>query len=314
MPYNYKTLELSRNLKMKTLNDILNLAKKIGPKQIAIASAEDFQILRALEQARKEEIVDGILVGDEKKIRYLLAEAQMDEQNFEIINEIDGLKASLLCCDLINQKKADLMMKGLVGTTSFMRAILDKEKGLSTGKLLTHLAVFEIPDYPKLLMLTDAAINISPNLMEKAQIIQNAVEVAHSLGIQTPLVACIAAVEKINPEKMPATVDAAALSMMAKRGQISGAIVDGPFGLDNAISEESAKVKGVKSSIAGKADILLAPDIEAGNVIYKTLIEFARAKCAAIVLGTKVPVVLTSRADSHETKFMSIALGVVGCR
>ena len=299
---------------MKTLNDILNLAKKIGPKQIAIASAEDFQILRALEQARKEEIVDGILVGDEKKIRYLLAEAQMDEQNFEIINEIDGLKASLLCCDLINQKKADLMMKGLVGTTSFMRAILDKEKGLSTGKLLTHLAVFEIPDYPKLLMLTDAAINISPNLMEKAQIIQNAVEVAHSLGIQTPLVACIAAVEKINPEKMPATVDAAALSMMAKRGQISGAIVDGPFGLDNAISEESAKVKGVKSSIAGKADILLAPDIEAGNVIYKTLIEFARAKCAAIVLGTKVPVVLTSRADSHETKFMSIALGVVSCR
>jgi len=299
---------------MKTLNEILNLAKKIGPKQIAIASAEDFQILRALEQARKEEIVDGILVGDEKKIRYLLAEAQMSEQNFEIINEIDGLKASLLCCDLINQKKADLMMKGLVGTTSFMRAILDKEKGLSTGKLLTHLAVFEIPDYPKLLMLTDAAINISPNLMEKAQIIQNAVEVAHSLGIQTPLVACIAAVEKINPEKMPATVDAAALSMMAKRGQISGAIVDGPFGLDNAISEESAKVKGVKSSIAGKADILLAPDIEAGNVIYKTLIEFARAKCAAIVLGSKVPVVLTSRTDSHETKFMSIALGVVGCR
>ena len=299
---------------MKTLNEILSLAKKIGPKQIAIASAEDFQILRALEQARKEEIVDGILVGDEKKIRYLLAEAQMSEQNFEIINEIDGLKASLLCCDLINQKKADLMMKGLVGTTSFMRAILDKEKGLSTGKLLTHLAVFEIPDYPKLLMLTDAAINISPDLMEKAQIIQNAVEVAHSLGIQTPLVACIAAVEKINPEKMPATVDAAALSMMAKRGQISGAIVDGPFGLDNAISEESAKVKGVKSSIAGKADILLAPDIEAGNVIYKTLIEFARAKCAAIVLGTKVPVVLTSRADSHETKFMSIALGVVSCR
>ena len=299
---------------MKTLNEILNLAKKIGPKQIAIALAEDFQILRALEQARKEEIVDGILVGDEKKIRYLLAEAQMDEQNFEIINEIDGLKASLLCCDLINQKKADLMMKGLVGTTSFMRAILDKEKGLATGKLLTHLAVFEIPDYPKFLMLTDAAINISPDIKEKAQKIQNAVEVAQSLGIQTPLVASIAAVEKINPEKMPATVDAAALSMMAKRGQISGAIVDGPFGLDNAISEESAKVKGVKSSIAGKADILLAPDIEAGNVIYKTLIEFARAKCAAIVLGSKVPVVLTSRTDSHETKFMSIALGVVGCR
>jgi phosphate butyryltransferase len=299
---------------MKTLNDILNLAKRIGPKKIAIASAEDFEVLCALEQARKEKIVRGILVGDKKKIRSLLVQAKMDEKDFEIINETDSFKASLLCCDLIDQKRADLMMKGLVGTSSFMRAILDKEKGLATGKLLTHLAVFEIPDYPKLLMLTDAAINISPNLMEKAQIIQNAVEVAHSLGIQTPLVACIAAVEKLNPEKMPATVDAAALSMMAKRGQITGAIADGPLGLDNAISEESAKVKGVRSSIAGKADILLAPDIEAGNVIYKTLIEFARAKCAAIVLGTKVPVVLTSRADSHETKFMSIALGVAGCR
>lgn len=299
---------------MKTLNDILNLAKKIGPKKIAIASAEDFEVLCALEQARKEKIVNGILVGNEEKIIPLLAKAQMDQKNFEIINETDGLKASLLCCDLVNQKKADLMMKGLVGTTFFMRAILDKERGFSTGRLLTHLAVFEIPNYPKLLMLTDAAINISPNLMEKAQIIQNAVEVAHSLGIQTPLVACIAAVEKINPEKMPATVDAAALSIMAKRGQITGALVDGPFGLDNAISEESAKVKGVKSPIAGKADILLAPDIEAGNVIYKTLIEFAQAKCAAIVLGTKGPVVLTSRADSHDTKFMSIALGVVSCR
>lgn len=299
---------------MKTLNDILSLAKKIGPKKIAIASAEDFEVLCALEQARKEKIVNGILVGNEEKIIPLLAKAQMDQKNFEIINETDGLKTSLLCCDLVNQKKADLMMKGLVGTTFFMRAILDKERGLSTGRLLTHLAVFEIPNYPKLLMLTDAAINISPNLMEKAQIIQNAVEVAHSLGIQTPLVACIAAVEKINPEKMPATVDAAALSIMAKRGQITGALVDGPFGLDNAISEESAKVKGVKSPIAGKADILLAPDIEAGNVIYKTLIEFAQAKCAAIVLGTKGPVVLTSRADSHDTKFMSIALGVVSCR
>jgi phosphate butyryltransferase len=299
---------------MKTLNDILSLAKKIGPKKIAIASAEDFEVLCALEQARKEKIVNGILVGNEEKIIPLLAKAQMDQKNFEIINETDGLKASLLCCDLVNQKKADLMMKGLVGTTFFMRAILDKERGFSTGRLLTHLAVFEIPNYPKLLMLTDAAINISPNLMEKAQIIQNAVEVAHSLGIQTPLVACIAAVEKINPEKMPATVDAAALSIMAKRGQITGALVDGPFGLDNAISEESAKVKGVKSPIAGKADILLAPDIEAGNVIYKTLIEFAQAKCAAIVLGTKGPVVLTSRADSHDTKFMSIALGVVSCR
>jgi phosphate butyryltransferase len=176
------------------------------------------------------------------------------------------------------------------------------------------VAVFEIPRYPKLLMITDAAINISPSLMEKAQIIQNAVDVSHSLGTETPLVACIAAVEKVNPEKMPATVDCACLSKMAERGQIKGAVVDGPLGLDNAISKKSAEIKGVRSQVAGNADIILCPNIETGNVIYKTLIEFAEAKCAAIVAGTKVPVILTSRADSHETKFMSIALGVASCK
>jgi phosphate butyryltransferase len=194
------------------------------------------------------------------------------------------------------------------------KAILDKEKGLRTGKLLSHVAVFEIPAYHKLLMVTDAAINVNPTLSHKAQIAQNAVDVAHSLGIELPNVACIAAVEKLYPVKMPATLDCACLSMMAKRGQIRGAVVDGPLGLDNAVSEESARVKGVKSEMAGKVDILLCPSVEAGNVIYKTLMEFTQARCAAVVVGTKSPVVLTSRADSHETKFTSIALGVASCR
>jgi phosphate butyryltransferase len=179
---------------------------------------------------------------------------------------------------------------------------------------LSHVAVFEIPAYPKLLMITDVAININPSLTEKAQIIQNAVDVAHSLGIQMPNVACISAVEKVYPDKMPATLDCACLSMMARRGQITGAMVDGPFGLDNAVSVESARIKGVKSSMPGNVDILLCPDIHAGNAIYKTLMEFAQARCAAVVAGTKAPVVLTSRADSHETKFTSIALGVASCR
>jgi len=299
---------------MKSLNDILALAKKIGPKKVAVALAEDEEVLLALEQARKERIIEGILVGTKEKIEKLTLKNEIDIQKFEIKEESDGFLASLKCCELINKEEADLMMKGLVGTAFFMKAILDKEKGLGIDKLLSHAAVFEIPKYPKLLMITDAAINIAPSLMEKAQIIQNAVDVLHSLGIETPLVACIAAVEKVNPDKMPATVDCACLSKMAQRGQIKGAIVDGPLGLDNAVSEKSAEVKGIKSQIAGKADILLCPNIETGNVIYKTLIEFAGAKCAAIVAGTEAPVVLTSRADSHETKFMSIALGVASCK
>ncbi len=298
---------------MKSLNEILNLAKKIGPKKIAVAAPEDKEILQALDQGTREKIIQGILIGNSEKIKNLCQENDISPENFKIIDESDGSQASLQCCQLINQKKADLMMKGLVGTAAFLKAILDKEKGLTTGRLLSHLAIFEIPYYPKLLMLTDVAINISPDLSEKAQIIQNAVDMAHCLGIEKPLVACIAAIEKINPEKMRSTVDAAALSMMAKRGQIKGGVVDGPFGMDNAVSLESAKIKGVKSEIAGRADILLVPQIESGNVIYKTLTELARAKCASIVLGAKSPVVLTSRADLYETKFISIALGVAGC-
>ncbi|MFQ6003144.1 MAG: bifunctional enoyl-CoA hydratase/phosphate acetyltransferase [Candidatus Zixiibacteriota bacterium] len=299
---------------MKSLNDIWDLAKKTGAKKVAVALAEDEEVLLALEQARKEGMVQGTLVGAKERIEELALKNKIDIKEFAIDQETDGLEASLKCCELINKGEADLMMKGLVGTADFMKAILDKEKGLGTGKLLSHVAVFEIPRYPKLLMITDAAINISPGLMEKAQIIQNAVDVSHSLGIETPLVACIAAVEKVNPDKMPATVDCASLSKMAQRGQISHAIVDGPFGLDNAISEKSAEVKGVRSKVAGKADMILCPNIETGNVIYKTLIEFAQAECGAIVVGAKVPVILTSRADSHETKLMSIALGVISCK
>jgi phosphate butyryltransferase len=299
---------------MKSLNDILDLAKKIGPKKVAVALAEDEEVLLALEQARKEGIVEGILVGTEGKIEALAQKNKIDLQKFEIQEETDEFQASLKCCELINRRKADLLMKGLIRTALFMKAILDKEKGLGTGMLLSHVAVFEIPTYPKLLMITDPAINISPTLMEKAQIIQNAVDVSHSLGIETPLVACIAPVEKVYPDKMPATVDCAALSKMAQRGQIKGALVDGPFGLDNAISQKSADIKGIESQVAGKADIILCPNIETGSVIYKTLIEFAQAKCGAIVVGTRVPVILASRADSYETKLMSIALGVASCK
>jgi phosphate butyryltransferase len=299
---------------VKTLDDILTLAEKTGPKKVAVAQAEDHEVLRALKQAHSQGMVEAVLVGRREKIEELASKNDIDLGKFELREETDGFSATLTCCELVNSGEAHFLMKGLVGTAQFMRAILDKAKGLTTGRLLSHVAVFEIPAYPKLLMVTDAAINIAPTLMEKAQIIQNAVGVAHSLGTKLPNVACLAAVEKVYPDKMPATLDCAALSMMAKRGQIRGAVVDGPFGLDNAVSEESARVKGVTSEMAGKVDVLLCPNVEAGNALYKTLTAFANARCAAIVVGTKAPVVLTSRADSHETKFASVALGVVNCQ
>jgi phosphate butyryltransferase len=299
---------------MKTLEDILVLAKKIGPKKVAVAQAEDEEVLVALEQARKEKIVQVILVGRPERIKSLAEKHKIEIDRFEIRPETKGFSASLEGCDMVNRGEADFMMKGLVGTAPFLKAVLDKERGLQVGRLLSHVAIFQISTYPKLLIVTDVAINISPSLLEKAQIIQNAVNVARSIGIDTPNVACIAAVEKVYPDKMPATLDCACLSMMARRGQITGAMVDGPFGLDNAISEEAARIKGVKSEMAGKVDIILCPAIETGNAIYKTLTSLAQAKCAALVVGTKAPVVLTSRADSHETKFMSIALGVASCK
>jgi len=299
---------------MKRLDEIIALARRIGPRKIAVAQAEDEEVLLALEQARKEKMVDPVLVGRREVIERIAERNRIDIGKFEIQEEMDGFSASLRCCELVNEGEADLVMKGLVGTAHFMKAILDKEKGLQTGGLISHVAVFEIPLYPRLLMITDAAINITPTLGQKAQIIQNAVKVAHSLGNRLPNVACIAAVEKVYPHRMPATLDCACLSVMAKRGQIKGALVDGPFGLDNAVSEESARVKGIDSQMAGKADILLCPDIETGNAIYKSLTQFARAECAAIVVGAKAPVVLTSRADSQKTKFISIALGVACCK
>jgi phosphate butyryltransferase len=298
---------------MKTLQDILTLAQKIGPKKVAVAQAEDEEVLLALDKAREEGMVEVILVGRQDKIKRLAEKRAIDIGKFEIHQEQDAFSASLRCCELVNKGQADLVMKGLVGTAAFMRAILDKEKGLGTGKLLSHVAVFEILSYHKLLMITDAAINIAPTLTDKAQIVQNAVDLAHSLGTKMPNVACIAAVEKVYPDKMPATLDCACLSVMAKRGQIRGARVDGPFGLDNAVSEEAARIKGIRSQMSGQVDTILCPNVETGNVIYKTLVEFAQAKCAALVVGTKAPVVLTSRADSDQTKFASIALGVASC-
>ncbi|MBF0314667.1 MAG: bifunctional enoyl-CoA hydratase/phosphate acetyltransferase [Oligoflexia bacterium] len=281
-------------------------------KKVVVVSAEDEEVLQALRAAKDEGIADGILIGDDCAIREIASKHHISLDGLEIIHEPSQAKAGELGCTLVREARAQVIMKGLLDTSKFMQAILNKEKGLnSMGNLISHVALFELQSYSKLLLVTDAAINIAPDLQQKSKIISNAVKVAQFLGREKPLVACCCAVEKVNAG-MPATVDAALLSKMSERGQIEGnCIVDGPLAYDNAISEESARIKKISSPVAGKADIILCNDIESANYLYKSLIFSANAAAGAIVMGASAPVVLTSRADSHSNKFLSIVLAVL---
>ncbi|CEN77374.1 phosphate butyryltransferase [[Clostridium] sordellii] len=295
---------------MRSFNDVIRYAKERGPKTISVACSQDKEVLIAVDMAKKEGIANAILVGDIEKTNTIANELNIDLSGYDLIDEKDLTQASLKAVSLVSEGKADMVMKGLVDTSIILKAVLDKEVGLRTGKVLSHVAVFDVNGYDRLFFITDAAMNLAPDLQTKKQIIENACIVAHALDIEEPKVAAICAKEKVNP-KMPDTVDAKELEDMCKNGEIKGCIVGGPFALDNAVSEEAAKHKGMDNPIAGKADILLAPDIEAGNILYKLLVFFAESKNAGVIVGAKAPIILTSRADSEETKLNSIALGVL---
>lgn len=295
---------------MRSFNDVIRYAKERGPKTISVACSQDKEVLIAVDMAKKEGIANAILVGDIEKTNTIANELNIDLSGYDLIDEKDLTQASLKAVSLVSEGKADMVMKGLVDTSIILKAVLDKEVGLRTGKVLSHVAVFDVNGYGRLFFITDAAMNLAPDLQTKKQIIENACIVAHALDIEEPKVAAICAKEKVNP-KMPDTVDAKELEDMCKNGEIKGCIVGGPFALDNAVSEEAAKHKGMDNPIAGKADILLAPDIEAGNILYKSLVFFAESKNAGVIVGAKAPIILTSRADSEETKLNSIALGVL---
>ena len=233
----------------------------------------------------------------------------MDLSGVEIVNEPSPPAAARLAVARVSSGGASILMKGLVATSDFLKAVLDKEVGLRTGRLLSHVAVFKSPGYDRFFYLTDGAMNIAPTLEQKVQIIQNTVELAHRLGNAQPKVACVAAVEVVNPD-MPETVEAAALAKMSDRRQIKGCVVDGPLGLDNAVSMEAARHKSVGGPVAGQADVLLAPDIAAGNAIYKTMVYFGVVDAAAVVVGAAAPVVLTSRSDSPRARMLSLALAI----
>lgn len=295
---------------MKNFNEIYEKIKGSERRRvIAVAAAEDEPVLKAVAKAKELGLCNAVLVGDEEKILSLLKELSL-ENTFKIMEEKNPAKAAKIAANLVREGECDILMKGLVDTKSLLRAVLDKETGLATGNLISHIAAFEVPGYDRMLFVTDAAMNTYPGLKEKVGILTNAVSLVKSLGVETPKVAAICAVEVVN-EAMQATVDAAMLSKMNDRGQIRGCIVDGPLALDNALSVEAAEHKGIKSPVAGHADILLMPNIESGNVLYKALTYTTESKSGGVLLGAKAPVVVTSRADSFESKVNSIAMAVL---
>ncbi|WML36215.1 phosphate butyryltransferase [Clostridium sp. OS1-26] len=295
---------------IKNFAEVLQKAKDQETKKVAVAVAQDKPVLEAIRDAKEQGIADAILVGEKSQIEAIAAEIGMDLSNFEIVDEKDNVKAALKAVELVSSGKADMLMKGLIDTANFLRAVLNKEVGLRTGKLMSHVGVFQLNNFDRLLFLTDAAFNMYPELKDKVDIVKNAVTVAQAVGVEKPKVAPICAVEVVNPS-MQATVDASILSKMNDRGQIKGCFIDGPLALDNALSEEAAAHKGVTGPVAGRADILLMPNIEAGNIMYKTLTYTTECKSGALLVGTSAPVVLTSRNDSHETKMYSIALAAL---
>ena len=295
----------------KHFHKLIENVKTLPTKKMAVAAAEDEYVLESVKIDKEEGLAESILVGDEKKIRELAKGLNMDLSGYEIINEVEPAKAALKAVKLVHDGKADMYMKGLISTKDFLRSVLDKEVGLRTGRVLTHVGVFEVKGIDQLLFLSDQAFIMYPTLEEKVKIIENALDIANACGIQNPKVAPLAAVEVVNP-KMPETVDAAELTKMNSEGKIKGCVIDGPLSLDMAISKEACShKKGLNRKITGDADILLFPDIHTGNVAYKMLVHTSHFLNGAILSGTSAPVILTSRSDSVATKVNSIALASV---
>ena len=296
---------------MKNFEGLLEQIKSCSKKKLAVAVAQDDAVLEAVKAAKDKDIADAILVGDADKIKEIAASMDMSLDGFEIIDVKDPTEAALTAVKLVHDGEADMYMKGLIDTKGFLKSVLNKEVGLRTGKALSHVCLFEIEGFEKMFFLTDVAFIPYPTLEDKVDIISNTVAVAHACGIECPKVAPLAAVEVVNP-KMPVTVDAQQLTEMNERGEITGCIVDGPLSLDIALYKEAAAEKGaLDRKIVGDADILLFPDIHAGNLVYKAIVHMVPVKNGNILTGTQAPVILTSRSDTCETKVNSIALAAV---
>ncbi len=293
---------------MKKLSEIETLVKSKKNFSMAVAYGQDEDTILAVKRAVEEKIVDAIMVGDEKAIRDLCAKLKVDPGMFEIVNEPDEKKSGDKAVRLILDGKAQILMKGLISTPYYLKPILNKDYNLvPKNGVLSHTTILEVATYDKLLLVSDVAMIPYPDLNQKVQMINYNVRIAAKLGIENPKVAILAANEKVS-DKMPCTMEAAVISKMAERKQIKGAVIDGPLALDVAISRHALDVKGLKSPVEGYADILIMPNIEAGNIFYKATTLLARGKLAAVVTGASFPAILTSRADDDDSKYYSIVL------
>jgi phosphotransacetylase len=286
---------------------LLERCLSLEPAPTAVAYPCEVTALSGAVEAAQKKLITPILVGPADKIAATAKSAGIDLGDLEIIDVADSIKAAARAVELIREGRAEVLMKGSLHTDELLGAVVARDGGLRTGRRISHAFLMDVPTYHKVLIVTDGAINIAPTLEDKVHICQNAIDLAISLGCEKPKVAILAAVETVN-SKMPATLDAAALCKMAERGQIKGGILDGPLAFDNAISKEAAKTKGIQSEVAGDPDILLAPDLEAGNILAKQLSFLANADSAGMVLGARVPVILTSRADSVRSRIASCAV------
>ncbi|KXZ21458.1 phosphate butyryltransferase [Bacillus nakamurai] len=289
------------------LKDLIEKAAAKKVKAVAVAHAADKEVIQAVKMAAEHLSARFLLTGDSEKLKELLANEP--KFNAEIIHADSPEESAAKAVRAVREKEADVLMKGNLPSSTLLKSVLNRQEGLRSKRVLSHVAVFEVPDYDRLIYVTDSALNIAPSLEELRHILQNAVHVAHSVGNHMPKAAVLAAIETVNP-KMEATLNAAAIVQMCNRGQITGCVADGPLALDNAVSAAAAAQKNISGSVAGQADILLVPSIEAGNMLYKSMIYFAKANVAGVITGAKAPIALTSRADTAENKLYSIALAI----
>lgn len=295
---------------MNRLDELITPPRRHKAPTVAVAMANDGEVIRCIGRATRARLVRFILIGPREKILEVARANRVALGDAEFIDETDDVRACACAARLVCEQRAGILMKGLVHTAVFTRALLNKELDLvPEGNLVSHTAIFDIERYHKLLLMTDGGINIDPDVPRKAAILKNAIGLAHRIGIRKPKVAIISAIEKINP-KIRSTMDARELVRMAEQGVFGDAMVDGPFGLDIAVSAEAAQTKGVSSEVAGDADILLVPNIETGNVFYKTLTQFTHSRVAGMLSGARCPVIVTSRSDTEEVKFRALGLAV----
>jgi phosphate butyryltransferase len=293
----------------KSLDELVGAARTRGGARIAVVAGHDPDAIAALKEAHNLGLAECVLVGNSKKIRAMCEEAGFAVSDGQVIDEADESVAARKAIGLIREGKAQLLMKGKIGTAGLIRAVLDREAGLRKG-LMSQVIVFEVPGFNRLMLMSDAAINIMPTLEQKADICRNAITVAHAIGIAKPNLAALCALELVNSE-MPSTVDAAALQMMNRRGQITGAVIDGPLALDAPLSRFAAERKGIESPIIENTDIFIPPNIDASNILYRAILYFAKGESGGVVMGAKVPLILLSRAETAETKIRSIAISIL---